>query len=170
MEKIKTVDEASWKEVSYFDDLIQPILKLVKDNWDIKAAPKGYQEYRDQYEEYDDMSDEKFYLDFDGLLDTSASGSPINDKLSMPQVAYDDTQQGRDPLQTLIGAVLSYGIAIGKRQEQTNPNSKTKWKESVGIDIQRYLGDILQYNEDAELVKRSAEVVLDRFNHYYFTK
>lgn len=170
MGNLKTVDEASWEEVSYFDDLIQPILKLVKENWDIQASPKGYEEYIESYEEYDDMGDEKFYLDFDGLLDTSASASPINDKLSMPQVAYDDTQQGREPLHTLIGAVLSYGIAIGKRQEQTSPNSKTKWKESVGIDIQRYLGDILKYNGDAELVKRSAEVVLERFNHYYFKK
>jgi len=166
----KTVDEATWKEVSYFDDLIQPILKLVKDNWDIKAEPKGYQQYRDQYEEYDDMGDEKFYLDFDGLLDTSAGASPINDKLSIPNVAYDDTQQGRDPLQTLIGAILSYGIAIGKRQEQTNPDSKSKWKDSAGRDIQGYLGDIQEYSGDADLVKRSAERVLEKFNNYYFKK
>jgi len=166
----KTINEATWKEVSYFDDLIQPILKMVKDNWDVEALPKGYKEYVETYEEYDDMDDEKFELEFDGLLDTSASNVPINDKLSIPQVAYDDTQQGRDPMHTLIGAVLSYGIAIGKRQEQTNPNSVSNLKDSNGRDIQCYLGDIQEYSGDAELVKRSAERVLEKFNEYYFKK
>ena len=155
-----TIDEASWKEVSYFDDLIQPILKMVKDNWDIEASPKGYKEYVETYEECDDMGDEKFDLEFDGLLNTSACGDPINIKLSMPQVAYDDTQQRRDPIHTLISAILSYGIAIGKRQEQTHPDRKNQ-RDSIKRGLERMV-----QTKDFEYMKDKAESMLDDFNFF----
>lgn len=156
----KTIDNAEWKEVSRFDNLIEPIVSLVKDNWDIQAAPKGYQEYRDQYEEYDDMDDEKYALKFDGLLNTSATSSPINDRLSMPQVAYDDTQQGRDPLQTLLGSVLSYGIAIGRRQEKTDPNDFDEYRHSR---VQDFLEDIIEDRFDTNDRIETAKMILEVF-------
>ncbi len=158
----KTVNTATWDEVSDFDNVVQPIIKLLRNNWTVDVAPKNYSEYKETFEGYDDMSDEKYILKFDGLLNTSASNYTLPTTLSMPQVAYSDVEQGRDPLETLVGAILSYGMSIGKRQEQTQPNCKDIYIDS----IQTYLEWIASGKFDADTCKEYAKITLERFNNF----
>ncbi len=156
----KTIDEASWKEISYFDNIVGPIIKLLENSWNIEASPKGYDEYVKTYEEFDDVNDEKFDLEFEGLLNTSASGSPINLNLALPNVAYNDTQKSRDTLNTLVSSILSYGIAIGRQQEKTHPD-----REYQTECIQRGINCLLN-GKNFEDMKTRAEMLSYNFNSF----
>jgi len=111
MKNIK-IKDATVEQLAYFDNIIQPILKYLDENWDLDGKPKDYDNYVKSYEQNDDMGE--MIPDFDGLLDTSTTHPTLPEMLSLPQVAYSDTQQGRNPLETLVGTLIGYGMAVGK--------------------------------------------------------
>ena len=110
----KTIKEATLKDLGHFEDLTKPLIDFIRTNWDAEVAPKGYKEYRENYEEFDDGGE--MVPDFDGLLDTSAACSPFPGRMSMPSIAYSDTQQNRDPLTEMVGALVGYGMAVGAQR------------------------------------------------------
>jgi len=118
--KNKTIKEASLDELEDFSEIAGHILQLIKTSWDVDVKPKGYDKYLESYEEYDDSEIPKF----DGLLDVGPSKPDIADSMSLSNVAYGDTQQGRDPLETMVGAILSYGMDVGTQRQKLDGDSE----------------------------------------------
>ena len=112
--KNKEIDECSLKELNNFSELSSHLIEFIRENWDADVKPKGYDAYKEDYEEYDDGGE--MIPEFGGPLDTSATCDPFPGRMSMPSVAYSDTEQGRDPLNTMVGSILAYGMAIGKQR------------------------------------------------------
>lgn len=101
-----------------FGKEVEAILKYLAPGWDIKALPKGYAKYRKGYQDYDGMEelDEKALMNsFKGHDDSGTLSPPFPVRVSLPHVTYDDTCQGRPPLETLIGAILGHGMLLGMR-------------------------------------------------------
>jgi hypothetical protein len=85
-----------------------------------KIQPKGYDDFIKDYEDFQGMDEWEAHAKpkqeaiFNGFNDASAGSFNFIAKTSLPHVAYDDLGQARSPLQTLIGACVSYGWACGE--------------------------------------------------------
>ena len=95
-----------------FSNEIDAILKYVKKNWDVKASPKGYKAFKKGYQDYqgmEELNEATLQKKFKGHGDGSVGAPGFVVKISLPHTTYDDTNQGRRPLETLLGAILSHG-------------------------------------------------------------
>lgn len=105
--------------LGYFGDDIAKIIKWLKKYWTgLKALkPKGYKEYLKDYTDYKDMGSQMIQDaidDYEGWDDGTVTDFSLPEKLTLPHIAYDDTNQGRDPLTMFISAMVQHGFAIGK--------------------------------------------------------
>jgi hypothetical protein len=101
-----------------FSTEIEAILKYLKKSWDIKALPKGYKEFKKNYQDYqgmEELDEAQLLKKFKGHGDGGTCSPPFVTRVSLPHVVYDDTNQGRRPLETLLGAVLGHGMILGQR-------------------------------------------------------
>jgi hypothetical protein len=112
----KHIHKSSEKEL-YFSEVLEPMVKYIKETWDIEAKPKGYDEFCKDYEDYKGLpcNEEKLKDAFDGLSDGSAGSFSFPIRVALEHVAYSDHCQGRDPINELLGAFLGYGIMVGMR-------------------------------------------------------
>lgn len=104
-----------------FESQCNALTKHIRKHWDnLDCRPKGYAEFTEDYEDYSGMEEwdrderpaqEKAFKGFD---DATAGSFNFVAKTALPHVAYDDLYQGRDPLNVLIGACMSYGFAMGE--------------------------------------------------------
>lgn len=108
----KRIKDASLEELENFTEIMEPIIDLLRNSWDIDVKPKGY----DEYLKSNDSSYVPEEIEFKGLINTSSCNPPLPYLLSKPNVAYADKEQGRDPLTELTGALVGYGMAIGERR------------------------------------------------------
>ena len=101
-----------------FDKLLSPIIEYIEKTWDIKVAPKGWDEFVEDYEDFKGMpvNKEKIESTFKGMSDSSAGSFPFPIRTSLENVAYGDNCQGRTPLRELLGAILGYGIVAGMKR------------------------------------------------------
>lgn len=98
----------------------EELLNFLKKHWDglDKVKPKGYDKFLKKYCDFDGMEEwednEKGHQEdeFKGF-DDGDDGFNFVRMVSLPQVAYDDTCQGRSPIQMLISSCISYGFARG---------------------------------------------------------
>ena len=132
--KNKDIANCTEDELSRFDLIMKPIMKLVDKYWDASAEPKGYKEFVENYEDYEGIGEPEYKLEWDGFDSSTATNSSFEDRMSLPSIAYDDKGQGRKPLEMLIGNVLGYGMLIGSQREK----AKGKTKKDLGR-VQRYL-------------------------------
>jgi hypothetical protein len=121
-----------------FGTELKALLKYLATSWDISAQPKGYAKYKKNYKDFQDMEeqDEKALLkSFDGHDSTGTLSGSFPLRVSMPQVAYDDVDQGCKPLETLLGAVLGHGIHIGERlaalDSRSDANSRLNYYDGA---------------------------------------
>ncbi|CAG7579689.1 MAG: hypothetical protein SLAVMIC_00016 [uncultured marine phage] len=120
---MKNIKDATLDEINDFSEIAAPLVKFIRDNWSTDVKPKDYDEFMEDYEEYKGQGEDQYELDFDGLLDGGGYSFPFPVKLATPYVAYDDNEQGRDPLQVMVGAILAYGISIGERREKLDDSN-----------------------------------------------
>ena len=77
--------------------------------------PNGWDELAKDYSDFDGMEEMgDVSAKFEGYDDATACSFGFPVKVSLPHVMYDDFCQGRDNLQVLFGALVSYGYQIGK--------------------------------------------------------
>ncbi len=126
-----TIDEATKKEIMNFRELLDPLVKYIKDTWDYENfKPKNYEEHIKSYEEFDQHNPNP--AEFTGLLDESHCSFPFPERSSFPQVALADTAQGHSPLESIIGSVLAYGIQVGeKRRDFQNQGYAKRFDEDI---------------------------------------
>lgn len=118
----------------YFEDKVEHLVKYIKRFWNWKGLkPKGYKKYLENYQDYQDMDTCKDHEKFTGIHDdhTMSNSFPVN--CSLPHVAYDDTNQGRDPLKVLIQSCVSWGARLGEETEKRKLKARMEhFKESQG--------------------------------------
>lgn len=118
----------------YFETKVQHLVKYIKKFWNWKSlAPKGYKKYLSTYEDYQDMETCKDHEAFTGLLDSSATGLPFPMACSIPHIAYDDTNQGRDPLTMLMMSCVSWGARLA--DEQNKRKNKSKAENAINTQL-----------------------------------
>lgn len=157
--KNKTVEQSSLKELNNFPELLDAIMKYLDKYWDIEAKPKGYDEYLETYEEYDE---ENIEYEFDGPLDTSAIADPFPYRISRSSVAYGDTQQGRPPIRELIGAVFAYGLNVGAQRQKIN--EEDMWAVKSARDVLSY---VVEGKITVEELKARAERAIENIDFKY---
>lgn len=114
-----------------FEKQVNYLLKYIKKHWNVRAVPKGYKEFCENYTDYQGMEEmdwDKIMSEFEGFEDSSAVSYPFPGKVSLPHVAYDDINQGRKPLETLFGAIFGYGMRYGMRYEEVADNTQTYYR------------------------------------------
>lgn len=123
-----------------FDKILEPLIEHIEKTWDINVKPKGWDEFLADYEDYDGLPVEDSVTDmFNGLNDGSAGAGSFPERVSLPHVAYGNTNQGRSPLEELLGATLGYGMMIGmKRMGLKNEEGIEKIKR----DLKHHTHDI----------------------------
>jgi len=126
-DKIKNFNELDYSKHA------EILVKFIKKNWDIgKPAPKGYKEFlknkESDYEGMEELDEEKIMKSFKGFDDSSAGSNAFPIRMSLPHIAYDDTEQGRDPLTMLVSCILTYGMKYGQVLERTYESSSMNYK------------------------------------------
>jgi len=115
-----------------FSEHVDHLLKWLKKYWNLgRPAPKGYQKFRKNYEDFAGMTPEnekEATENFDGLDDATAGSFCFPIKMSLPHIAYDDVGQGRRPLRMLIAGIFSYGIGYGQKVEAISTSSDTHFR------------------------------------------
>jgi len=111
----KKLNEGTKEELANFGDIVDPIVEYIKDTWEGDFKPKGYKEFIDNYQDYEGMNTVNID-NYKGFLDGTATSYSFPVATSLPHIAYDDLEQGRDPLQMLISSCISYGMNIQNRR------------------------------------------------------
>ena len=143
---------------------VEALIKFIKEHWILRARPKGYDKFCEDYTDFAGMEelDEKKLMDsFEGHDAGGATSFPFPIRISLPHVAYDDICQGGKPLQTLIGSIFAYGMLYGQRYEQVYENSEMNSR----IRFIEFCIDSLGYEEvdpaERELKKQELKDLLD---------
>lgn len=87
-----------------------------------KLKPKGWSELAKNYSEYDGMEefdDQKAKEEFKGTQFELASSYSFEIRIALPHVMYDDKEQGRKPLEVLVGAVLGHACCVSENNNAT---------------------------------------------------
>jgi hypothetical protein len=116
-----------------FSKEAEAIYNYLMKNWMIKAKPKGYDKYLKTYTDYagmDELDEEALQKSFEGHGDAPTVSHPFVTSVSLPHVAYDDTNQGRNPLRVMIAAVLTHGILFGQRMAYFDEHSDCRHRMS----------------------------------------
>jgi hypothetical protein len=113
-----------------YSEHIEALLEYIKKYWNIRAIPKGYKAFCDDYTDFKGQGEDEtaLYEEFKGHGDGGTCSFGFPTRVSLPHVAYDDICQGRNPLNTLIGAVMAYGMIYGQRYEEVNENSTMNYR------------------------------------------
>jgi hypothetical protein len=158
---MKDLKSAKLDDLNYFEDIANAVYDYIKKTWKCKVAPKGYKAFTADYEEYDGMEEvdhNAIKKAFKGFDDETAGSPSFPFKIAMPNVAYDDKEQGRNPLRCLIGAVLGYGMAIGKaRGVHKTTDILSKFKRTLEIH-EKYKSDNKEVNELLKYLKSDLEM------------
>jgi hypothetical protein len=109
----------------------QALLEWIEKYWDVKAEPKGYAAARKNYKDYDGMDDideKAISKEFKGHGDGGTVSYNFPVRVSLPHVLYDDCGQGHKPLESLIGAILGYGMLLGERMAEVDETSEANYR------------------------------------------
>ena len=162
MEK-KRIKDATLEELNNFSKIADPITKFIVENWEGNLQPKGYEDFKADYEDYDGMGEPEYDLEFDGFNSATAGCGSIEDMLNLPNVTYGDTNQGRTPHDALVGGILGYGMQIGKARAN---KSIEKEMDRLQGDIVRSLGWIGKEGVNNEEIIKYIKDDLDRFKMF----
>ena len=118
--KPKTITEL--QAIGDYEAQCLALLEHLALHWDgiDDIKPKGYAEFLKDYEDFQGIEEwginerPKQEAVFNGFDNSTAGGFNFIGSTCLPHVAYDDTNQGRPPIMVLIGACVSYGMAIGE--------------------------------------------------------
>jgi hypothetical protein len=99
----------------------EALLNFLRKHWDglDEVKPKGYEKFCKDYCDFDGMEKwadnerGKQEDEFNGFNDGD-DGVNFVSTVSLSHIAYDDTCQGRPPIQMLISACISYGFTRGR--------------------------------------------------------
>ena len=117
--KLKT---KKYTDLSGHEEECRALANFIEEFWEGtgKLKPKGYAKLAENYTDFDGMyeweENEKQAQEekFNAYDDATAGSFNFVGKVSLPHVVYDDIDQGRNPLMTLIGACVSYGFMRGE--------------------------------------------------------
>lgn len=112
LESIKSQDDLN------FDRDCKALLEYIQKNWDVTAEPKGFKEFlKLSDDERPAIVEEESTLlkDFKGHDGCGTVSFTFPTKISKEMTAFEKEDQGRQPLETLIGAILGYGMLLGKQ-------------------------------------------------------
>ena len=138
-----------------FEDVVSPLVKWIRNKWNWKGLkPKKYKKYLANYQDYQDMEDLEI-KDFEGALNNNVMSLTFPEQTSICHVAYDDTNQGRDPLTVLISASVTYGMSVHRRRIQLGHNKMMeKHNKMLQYDIDFFKSQIdVVPSEQKELVR-----------------
>ena len=161
----KRIKDAEPQELEDFSGLTKPLLDFIRTNWNVEGIePKDYQEFMEDYEDGKGMGDEKYELPFDGLLDTHHAKPPFPVLMTTPNVAYSANEQGRDPLQTMVGCLVAYGMAVGEARAKKEEIERLKMAFKVVTD---FMSDLAKGEHGAnEDIIEHAEIKLSLLEFY----
>lgn len=129
--------------------------------------PKGYVEFTENYVEYDGMDtldQEALGKDFDGHDFSGAGGFPLPEALSLPCIAYDDLDQGRDPLSVLLMRLFHQGVKI---REYNNTHELKLELEALGDSSQAFINQKLTPGPDQPNIRRLLNHANQRLDNSY---
>jgi len=102
---------------------LKPILKFLKLRWSglDKIKPIGFDELMKEYcdhdghEEYKDRDNEDFDI-LSGVIAAAGGQEPIPMYLQLPNVVYNECEQGQNHLEMFIFSLVLYGEKLGERR------------------------------------------------------
>lgn len=128
-----------------YDKITGYLVNFVRKTWDWKGLhPKGWEKRDEIMEDPAQMAKIREELkEFNGP-DTSTAGSfGAHVRLSLHQVAYDNDEQGRDPLKMLVSSCISYGMVIvdeqmSRKREAEKVKRQEVFEESAKLMARYY--------------------------------
>lgn len=169
---MKTNSNESWD----YEEICNKILKKVKKDYPeaTKARPLGWKALAKDYKEYDGMTEydqilkKKDEEEFKGIDSSSAGSYSFPKRISLAQVMYDDKEQFRKPLETLVGAIIGHVYAFNcKNNAAKIINDIDNMREKLSENI--YYKTIVQEIKFVE-EKTSSPFEIDISNYNYLTK
>ncbi len=97
-----------------FSTQVDPLRKLIAEQWIVSAAPKGYEQYCKEHGK-DDVADRDVVLEFTGALLHQTLGANFFDlpeALTCGHVFHKVGEKG-NPLHELVGVIYRQGISLG---------------------------------------------------------
>jgi hypothetical protein len=133
-----------------FEDKVEPMIDYIRKHWNWESmVPKDYEKYRKLNElEHDELSQachEQLTLhldDYKGLDDNDSMGTGFINTLLPYHVAFQHMDQGRDPLTSIVHALIGWGTAYHKEYNKrfgTKTQHQKKCREEVIIEILQYV-------------------------------
>lgn len=100
-----------------FEEKVRPLVDFIKKHWSWKSfKPKGYDAYLKSKDLHTNITqdhyDDKHIGDFEGLDDSDTMGGGFAKRTVRHSVAFDHTDQGRDPLTVLMQSAVSWGCSL----------------------------------------------------------
>jgi hypothetical protein len=138
-----------------FEDVVTPLVKWIRKKWNWKGLkPKNYKKYLENYQDYQDMEDLEI-KGFEGALNNNVMSFTFPEQTSICHVAYDDKNQGRDPLTVLVSASVNYGMSVHRQRVKLgNIKMMEKHNKMLQFDINFFKSQIdIVPEEQKELVK-----------------
>ena len=105
-----------------YGEVIDSMIEIFNETWEgvENLKPKNYTEFTKEYNDFDgieewELNNRKIMEDkFKGIDDTSVCSSNFVRHISLPDVAYNDICQGRNPSNSFVSACVHYGVSLGE--------------------------------------------------------
>ena len=159
---MKDLKTASLNEVNDFSTIAESIYKYIKKTWKCNVRPKGYKKFLVGYEDYDGMEEleyNKIEKDFKGFNDATAASPSFPIKIALPHTAYNATNQSRNPLRTLIAAILGHGMIIGEERAKRKVSKSFERLERTLITSEKYDSEIKEVKNLIKDIRLDLEMI-----------
>jgi hypothetical protein len=136
-----------------FDRNCLALVEWLRKHWDIKAEPRcpeGYVGARETYRDFDEMdsvNETELVKEFCGHDAGGTVSFPFPINVSLPHVLYNDTNRGISPFQTMVGAIMRYGMLLGERLAEVDESSEQNHK----LFLAKHAFAMYRSEEDPEL-------------------
>lgn len=152
----------NYKDYMFDGKFVAELVAFLEKHWHVDSIrPKGFNELKKGYTDYDGMQEfcddpgfEDLAKELEETLKVQRTGGSLDtlSNLSTPYVVYDDVCQGRAPLFKLICTLVYFGVDLGmKVQEEESAKEIVRLKEDV-----KFARECLtSYRESHQKEKRS---------------
>ena len=135
-----------------FEDKVQPIIDYIRKYWNWESmVPKDYEKYQNLQEmAHEDWRQvrrdqlDEHLNSYEGLDDNDSMGCGLINTLLPYHVAFQEMDQGRDPLTSLVHGLIGWGTAYHEEYDKrfgTKTQHQKKCREEVVLEILKYIMD-----------------------------
>lgn len=142
-----SIGEVTNPNLLYYTNIVPDLVEFIESKYDIKITSDKYETLKEDYTDYDgiddDMSDD--IESFKGFNSSTGGSGSVPEQIREASMVYSETCQGRNPLETIIGAVFGYAFQCGAKVQELKYREPILKQLEQTLDFQAQVPDYSKF-------------------------